>query len=178
MITPGGLTQSSVQDQSLIRDSKWKSGSYFEETKADRPTHATKNHREFVPALLCNVRRALPHLPSDSENWREGAFFRVGARELRARFSGFPMVSLCHYSPHLEVVIQERLRNSSVFKMRNRAPEQSSTHEIRRGMCPAGLHFAHGVSKHRSLRNASGRTGQCGSTPVGLSGLDVRFIFA
>ena len=37
-------TQSSVKDHSLVRDSKWKSGSIPIGTAAERPTHATRNH--------------------------------------------------------------------------------------------------------------------------------------
>jgi hypothetical protein len=46
-------TQSSVQDHSLVGDSKWKSGAISEiGTTAERPTHAAKNQKRFTPALL------------------------------------------------------------------------------------------------------------------------------
>jgi len=45
-------TQSSVQDHSLVCDSKWKSGSTETGTTAERPTHAAKNQKGFTPTLL------------------------------------------------------------------------------------------------------------------------------
>jgi len=41
-------TQSSVRPF-MGRDSKWKSGSIPIGTAAERPTHATRNHKDFTP---------------------------------------------------------------------------------------------------------------------------------